>query len=167
MNNINEKIKVGMADFKVAAQEGILITLGLGSCIGIALYDRRNKVAGLAHIMLPKNTKEDKTKSVAKYADTAIDAMLEQMIELGAERKNITAKIAGGASMLGFKTSMDGTLSKGIGERNIEAVEEKLADLKITIKSKDVGANYGRTIELNIENGDLTVKAIGRDVIII
>ncbi|RKD34460.1 chemotaxis protein CheD [Thermohalobacter berrensis] len=151
-------IKVGMADLAVVKSPGKLITLGLGSCVGIALYDKRTKIAGLAHIMLP-NSKEIKNNSnKAKFADTAIEILLEKMESLGSNKWNIVAKLSGGAQMFSFNTKND--ILK-IGERNVLASKKKLNQLGIKIISEDTGGNYGRTIELDSSNGDLLVKTIG------
>ena len=151
-------IKVGMADLAVVKSPDKLITLGLGSCVGIALYDKRAKIAGLAHIMLP-NSKEIKNNSnKAKFADTAIELLIEKMELLGSNKWNIVAKLSGGAQMFSFNTKND--ILK-IGERNVLASKKKLNQLGIKIVSEDIGGNFGRTIELDSSNGDLLVKTIG------
>jgi len=150
-------IKVGMADFKVAKDNGSLVTIGLGSCVGIALYDPTTKIGGLAHIMLPDSTRYRSTGSkinLAKYADSSIEKMLEKMKKLGANTTHILAKIAGGAHM--FK-SANGFLK--IGEENVKAVKKILKDKKINIKAEDTGADYGRTVELDVANGNYSIRS--------
>ncbi|WHH58960.1 chemotaxis protein CheD [Petroclostridium sp. X23] len=151
-------IKVGMADLNTTKCPGVLTTLGLGSCVGIALYDRVTKVGGLAHIMLPNSTQVKNNSNRAKFADTAIYDLLDMMINLGAKKNNITAKLAGGAQMFSFSQAND--IMK-IGQRNAAASKEILNKLTIPIIAEDTGGNYGRTIELDTVTGLLMVKTIG------
>lgn len=156
MGNI---IKVGMADLKITDHQGVLTTLGLGSCIGITLYDPLKKIAGMAHIMLPDSTQIKNNSNKAKFADTAIDVLIEEMLEKGAQQRNLKAKLAGGAQMFSFGSNGNDIMK--IGHRNALAAEKKLTELKIPILSKDVGGSYGRTIELYGEDGRLFIKTIG------
>lgn len=154
-------IKVGMADLKTGKAPDILTTLGLGSCIGIALWDPTTKIGGLAHVMLPDSTKIRNNSNIAKFADTGIAELVRQMEAMGVPRKRLVAKIAGGARM--FEVS--GSTSVGnIGEKNALASKQKLQELGIPILAEDTGLNYGRTVELNCENGDYVIKAVGKSV---
>jgi chemotaxis protein CheD len=158
MDNI---IKVGMADLQSARHPCIITTLGLGSCVGVALYDSSKKIVGLAHIMLPSSTQARNNGNVAKFADTAIVKLVNDMIMLGASKANIVAKLAGGAQMFQFNNASE---MMRIGLRNVAAVKEMLCQLKIPIIAEDTGGNYGRTIEINSENGALLIKTIGHGV---
>ena len=154
-------IKVGMADLKTAKAPDTLTTLGLGSCIGIALWDPTTKIGGLAHIMLPDSTKIRNNSNIAKFADTGIVELVRQMETLGVPRRRMVAKIAGGAKM--FEVS--GTTSVGnIGEKNAIASKKTLQELGIPILAEDTGLNYGRTVELDCSNGDYIIKAVGKSV---
>ncbi len=154
-------IKVGMADLKTAKAPDTLTTLGLGSCIGIALWDPTTKIGGLAHIMLPDSTKIRNNSNIAKFADTGIVELVRQMEALGVPRRRMVAKIAGGAKM--FEVS--GTTSVGnIGEKNAIASKKALQQLGIPILAEDTGLNYGRTVELDCSNGDYIIKAVGKSV---
>ncbi len=154
-------IKVGMADLKTAKAPDILTTLGLGSCIGIALWDSTTKIGGLAHIMLPDSTKIRNNSNIAKFADTGIVELVRQMEALGAPKRRLVAKIAGGAKM--FEVS--GTTSVGnIGEKNAIASKKVLEEMGIPILAEDTGLNYGRTVELDCSNGDYIIKAVGKSV---
>ncbi len=155
-------IKVGMADLKVCKLPDSLITLGLGSCVGICLYDSITKVSGMAHIMLPDSKQMTRDKNPAKYADTGIDLLIHDMIQLGADRKRLKAKIAGGAQMFAFSAAAD-SLGR-VGDRNIEAVKAKLASLRIPILAEDTGLNYGRTIQFFSEDGSLLIKSVGKEL---
>jgi chemotaxis protein CheD len=157
---MNEMIKVGMADLNVCASPNGLTTLGLGSCVGIVLYDPVRKIAGMVHVMLPDSTKILNNANKAKFADTGIDALIAQMLTLGAERRVLIAKIAGGAQMFAFSNNNE---MMRIGERNIEATKLKLRELGICLKAEDTGANYGRTIEFYPETGALLIKSVGKD----
>jgi chemotaxis protein CheD len=161
---MEDKIKVGMADLNVCPSPGILTTLGLGSCVGIVLYDPLKKVGGLAHIMLPDSTQIKNNSNVAKFADTGINKLIDDMIKLGANKNRLVAKLAGGAQMFSFKSSND---LMRIGDRNVIACQNILNMLRIKVLSTDTGENYGRTIEFYTETGDLLIKTIGKDTKII
>ncbi|ABR48847.1 CheD [Alkaliphilus metalliredigens QYMF] len=154
-------IKVGMADLKVVENPGMLTTLGLGSCVGICLYDKQKKVAGLAHIMLPSSEQIRNNSNKAKFADTAIELLIQEMISRGAGRSKLIAKIAGGSQMFSFGNNND---MMKIGERNIIATKDMLERLKIPIIAQNTGGNYGRTIEFYSEDGRLRIKTIGHGV---
>ncbi|WP_026893826.1 chemotaxis protein CheD [Clostridiisalibacter paucivorans] len=153
-----ETVKVGMADLAAVKAPGVLTTLGLGSCVGIVLYDKSTKVAGLAHIMLPSSKEIKNNSNKAKFADTAVEVLIKEMIKLGANKKKLWAKLAGGAQMFSFNSSNN--ILK-IGERNVIASKEKLSKLNIPIIAEDTGGNFGRTIEIDAESGSLLVKTIG------
>ena len=150
-------IVVGMADLKVAKHPDILTTLGLGSCIGITLFDRTKKIGGLAHVMLP-TYKGFEGQNIAKFADSAIIELVNQITRIGATRGSLVAKIAGGAHMFG-KTQNNDMLK--IGERNAAASLAILRQLGIPVAANDTGGSYGRTIELNTETGALRIKTVG------
>lgn len=151
-------IKVGMADLQSSRHPCIITTLGLGSCVGIALYDPGRKVAGLAHIMLPSSQQARNNSNIAKFADTAIVKLVDDMISLGAVRSQIVAKLAGGAQMFSFNDTSE---MLRIGARNVSASKEALNLLGIPILSEDTGGNYGRTVEIHSETGKLMIKTIG------
>lgn len=152
-------VKVGMADMNVCSSPDALTTLGLGSCVGVTLYDNVKKTAGMIHVMLPDSTKIKNNENIAKFADTGIDALIEKMVSMGACKSRLVAKIAGGAQMFAFNSNND---MLRIGERNIEASKNKLASLGIRVISEDTGLNYGRTIEFYAETGELYVKSVGK-----
>ncbi|RCX15538.1 chemotaxis protein CheD [Anaerobacterium chartisolvens] len=154
-------IKVGMADLQTSGHPCVLTTLGLGSCVGIALYDSNKKIIGLAHIMLPSSLQARNNSNIAKFADTGIVKMLNDMLKLGARKENIVAKLAGGAQMFAFSDSSD---MMRIGARNVISSKEKLQELNIPIITEDTGGNYGRTIELFSEDGRLLIKTIGHGI---
>ena len=153
-------IKVGMADLKIAKAPDSLTTLGLGSCIGLTLYDPVAKIGGLVHYMLPDSTKLKNNTNIAKFGDTGIKELHRLMIQAGANPRRLVAKIAGGAKM--FEVS--GLSSVGnVGDRNAEQAKIELRELRIPLVAEDTGLNYGRTVILDCENGDYIIKAVGRD----
>lgn len=158
---MGEIIKVGMADLKTCKAPDGLITLGLGSCVGIAIRDPLTKIGGLAHIMLPDSKAIMNNNGIKeKFADTGIEELVQQMVMLGANRNRLVAKIAGGATMFQLQGRSD--IMK-IGERNVQASINKLNELNIAILSKDTGDNYGRTVTFYPETGEFHIRAIGRD----
>lgn len=159
---MSEMIKVGMADLKVTKHPNALTTLGLGSCVGICLYDPMTKVTGMAHIMLPSSKAIKNNSNEAKFADTAIIQLIDEMVKLGANRSRLVGKIAGGAQMFAVSDNVTDTMKVGL--RNAEAVREHLSALRIPIRADDTGGNYGRTIEFYSETGILLIKTIGHGV---
>ena len=154
-------IKVGMADLNICKSPDMITTLGLGSCIGIALYDPVTKIGGLAHIMLPDSTQMRNNTNIAKFADTGIEELVKRMVAAGANKSRLVAKIAGGAKM--FEVSGLSTIGN-VGERNAQASKEKLKQLGIPLKAEDTGLNYGRTVELYTETGEFRIKSVGKTV---
>ncbi|MCI9429214.1 MAG: chemotaxis protein CheD [Lachnospiraceae bacterium] len=156
---MSEIIKVGMADLKVCKSPDGVTTLGLGSCVGIAIRDPSTKIGGLAHIMLPDSTSIRNNSNIPKFADTGIDELVKQLIKAGASRSRLVAKIAGGAQMFAFQNKSD---LVRVGERNVEAVRRKLQQLRIPILASDTGKNYGRTVIFYPETGDFVIKSVGK-----
>jgi chemotaxis protein CheD len=153
---MNGVISVGMADFKTAKSPDILLTAGLGSCIGICIHDPLLKVGGMAHIMLP-TANGSAGGNPAKYADTAMELLLKEISALGANNSRLRAKIAGGAQMFSFPGKPP---VLKIGDRNAEAVELELKKYGIPLLSADVGGSFGRTIHFDVGTGDLRVRTI-------
>ncbi len=157
---MSEIIKVGMADLNTCVSPDGLITLGLGSCIGIAIRDPLTKIGGLAHIMLPDSKAiHNSSVNIAKFADTGIEELVRQMERRGALRSRMVAKIAGGATMFSFGGKSD---LVQVGERNAEASVKKLNELKIPLLARDTGANYGRTVIFYPETGEYVIRAVGK-----
>ena len=158
-----EMIKVGMADLKVCPPPNAITTLGLGSCVGIALYDPVTKIAGLAHVMLPDSSQIRNNANRAKFADTGIAELVDKMVNVGANRFRLVAKIAGGAQMFAFQSSSNSDMVR-IGERNVEATKKNLEAMGIKILAEDTGLNYGRTVEFYSETGDFVIKSVGKPI---
>ncbi|MFD1360360.1 chemotaxis protein CheD [Lentibacillus salinarum] len=151
-------VKVGIADLKIVKSPDRIKTSGLGSCIGVVLYDLSKQVAGLAHIMLPDSSlARQANKNEYKYADTAIDKLIEKLCSNGARKYALKAKLAGGAQMFEFASNHD--LIR-IGARNVQAVQKKLSEHNIIPEAMDVGGNCGRTIEFDPATGTLTIRTV-------
>lgn len=157
---MSEIIKVGMADLKICKSPDGITTLGLGSCVGIAIRDPITKIGGLAHVMLPDSTVIANNANKPKFADTGIEMLVDLVVKAGANRARLVAKIAGGAQMFGFQNKND---LVRVGERNVEASKKKLAELKIPILAEDTGLNYGRTVIFYPETGDYIIRAVGKN----
>lgn len=156
--------KVGIAEAAVCGKGDSIITIGLGSCVGVCLYDSMKKIAGMVHVMLPDSTNTKNNSNRFKFADTGVTDLIANMERAGASKLKITAKIAGGAQM--FTSSNASDIMK-IGERNVDAVKQQLKNHGIRIIAEDTGDSFGRTIELFAEDGSLAVKSIkfGKKVI--
>ncbi len=157
-------IKVGMADLNTCKAPDAITTLGLGSCIGVVLYDARTKACGMVHVMLPDSTQIKTHDNPAKFADTGIKELLDLLSKQGIMKSSLQAKIAGGAQMFAFNTGND---LLRVGQRNAEAVRKILKDYGIRVVAEDCGENYGRTIEFYPETSELYIKAIGKPLKII
>ncbi|RUS46352.1 chemotaxis protein CheD [Cohnella sp. AR92] len=155
-------IKVGMADLNVASGGAVLKTTGLGSCVGLTLFDPDRTVAGMAHIMLPSSEiAREGQLNIAKYADTAIPELLRRLLELGANKRRLVAKLAGGAQMFAFAGGGD---SMRIGPRNVESTKLALGSMGIPIVAEDTGGNFGRTVELNSQSGIFVIRSVQHGV---
>ncbi|MEW6623104.1 MAG: chemotaxis protein CheD [Bacillota bacterium] len=152
-----EEFKVGIADWKVTAAPHHIITLGLGSCVGIVLLDIKARVGGMVHIMLPDSNQFRNANNPAKFADTGIALLLKETMKIGARKGSIIAKIAGGAQMFkGYNSSL-----LNIGERNVNKTREVLEGFGIPLVSEDTGGHVGRTLILQNDTQKVFVRTIG------
>ena len=147
---------IRMGDWAVAKDNGVLRTF-LGSCIGLALYDGRHRVAGLAHVVLPRSQGE--TDLPGKFVDTAVPMLLREMKRLVGGTILPTARIVGGANM--FATNVVRT----IGQQNIEASELVLGEMEIPIVGRHCGGEKGRRMTVNTTSGLITIEIVGEDPI--
>lgn len=144
---------IGMGEIRVARDNGTLRTF-LGSCVGLALHDRRQKIAGLAHVVLPDSRGQGQPPG--RYADTAVRELLRQLRELaGGEPLRLTAKLAGGAKMFGFQSGAT------IGDQNVRAIEQLLSEAGITIIGRCCGGEHGRRMSLDVATGVVTIQTVG------
>ncbi|MBS4032735.1 MAG: chemotaxis protein CheD [Clostridiales bacterium] len=153
---MNDFIRVKIADLAVSKNDGVIITVGLGSCVGIALYDPAVKAAGLAHILLADSTMFKNQSNPAKFADTAIPLLVQQMVHLGARPSRLQAKIAGGSQLFSFENSLI-----SVGEKNIRMVRSVLESLRIPVIGEDLGGSVGRTMKLFVPDGKVLISTVG------
>lgn len=157
-------IKVGIAEYKIASDPQGLVTLGLGSCVGIAIYNTLTKIGGLSHIMLPDSKAFGSNARQEKFADQAIMMMIREMNQGRLLSKNLVAKIAGGARMFDYK---DRNQWSDIGQRNVDAVENILFELGIPILGKHTGGTIGRTMVVDLSDFKVDIKTANKSLIIL
>ena len=157
---------VGMADAVAVSSPAKLITLGLGSCIGLVIYDEIAKIAAMAHIMLPDSRGGKEHEKPGKFADLAIPFLLDELSKKHAQKERLKAKFAGGAQMFANITG-GGTEFLAVGSRNISETIAFLNKFKIKIIASDTGGNKGRTVEFNTETWMLSVKVLGKGITMI
>lgn len=155
------EIMVRVADLRAAAAGGVLVTVGLGSCVAVALHDETALIGGLAHVLLPSPALSRSQDAPGKFPQTAIPLLVEMMTELGAVRRRIRARLAGGASMFGNITPA-GAIQ--MGERNVVACRQVLQQLDLPIVAEAVGGDYGRTVRLDVGSGIVEVSSIRHGV---
>lgn len=157
-----QEVFVNMGQIHALRNGGILTTVGLGSCVGVALYDDMARVGVMGHVFLPKSRNTGGTVELpGKFADTAIPALIDEAVKLGAQKRRLWAKIAGGANLFANLTTPNGN----IGSQNISAVLENLALHNIPVVGQDVAGHHGRKMRFFIDNGRVTVTAIGKEPI--
>ena len=155
---MSEVIKVGMAAMDVCSGDDAVTTLGLGSCVGIAIRDPGTGIGGLVHIMLPDSTEIRNNENRPKFADTGIEDLVNAVVRKGAVRSRLVAKIAGGSQMFSFGGKSD---MIRVGERNVIASKKKLAEMKIPLLASDTGNTYGRTVIFYPKSGDFVIRSVG------
>lgn len=159
---MEEPITVRIATLKVVSEPSILVSRGLGSCVGVALYEKTSGIAGMAHILLPSEEFSLKKDMPEKFADKAIEMMVDDMIKLGAIKSKIVAKIAGGARMFTSSAPMPERIH--VGERNVLAVRKKLKELNVPVIAEDVGGTRGRTMEFDTKTGRVKIHLADKTV---
>ena len=158
MNETINVIKVGISDMNVVKSPDLIRTAGLGSCVGVVIYDQTKEIAGLAHIMLPDSIlAKTGAINVAKYADTAIEELINRIVNMGGRKPMLKVKIAGGAQMFQFASGND---LMRIGPRNSEAVKQQLQRFRLPLVAEDIGGSSGRTIEFNPKTCQLMIRTV-------
>lgn len=158
------QIFVKVAQHAVGRGDDVLVTLGLGSCVAVLLYDRVARVGGMAHVLLPEQTLSRDGSNPSKFATTAIPLLAREMCETGARADRLDARLVGGASMFGNLMS-SGTLN--MGERNVLACRRTLEEMGIPVRGEEVGADYGRSVRFRVGEGRVTVSSVGRDDVVL
>ena len=160
MNSAGTIVSIGMGEMKVTNDPAMsLCCVGLGSCIGFCAYDPVAKIGGMAHMVLPQQASQNEGIPSAKYVNTGIPFILEEMMKKGAIQSRLVVKMAGGAQMFnipGANTALD------VGTRNIEMANHVLAKIGVRYIRSDLGGNKGRTMYLIIENGKVFVRTVGQ-----
>jgi chemotaxis protein CheD len=155
------EIIVRVADLRVGSREDVLVTVGLGSCVAVLLYDPLAKVGGLAHILLPSPALSRADPNAAKFPQTAIPHLKDLMIREGASPRRLTGRLVGGASMFA-SLAAPGTIQ--MGERNVVACRQVLHSQSIPLTGEAVGADYGRTVKLRTADGQVEVHTVTHGV---
>ena len=160
----DDHVPVHIGQLKVADGSSLLFTVGLGSCVAIALYDAPARIGGLAHAMLPHPDSGRRDAPAGRFATTAVAALIDMMEERGAARHRLRARLAGGASM--FRDILDREGLK-LGRRNVDAAREALAGAGIAVLGEDVLGTYGRSVFLRTSDGSLLVTSVNHDDVIL
>jgi chemotaxis protein CheD len=156
-------LRAGMAEIQVGGPGDKLQALGLGSCVGLIMYDKFNHIGGMAHIMLPDSkVSRSEILQLGKFADTAVPELLARVVAKGASRSRLVVKMAGGAEMFSFSGKDSPKLA--VGQRNAEATREILRAAGLRIDAIDVGGNHGRTLEIDLDTFETTIKIVGQNV---
>lgn len=156
------EILVRVSDLAAAQGDEVLVTVGLGSCVGIMLHDAEARVGGLAHILLPSRALSREGENPAKFPQTAVPALVERMTALGASPRRITARLAGGASMFA-NLAPPGTIQ--MGERNLVATRQVLNSLNLPLVGEAVGGDFGRTVRLFCADGRVEVSSVAHGLV--
>lgn len=151
------EIRVKVAECAVGRDEQTLITIGLGSCVAIALYDGTARVGGLAHTLLPDESMARDRTNPAKFPASAVALLLAEMTRLGANVTRIHAKLVGGASMFANLLPAGGI---NIGDRNVAAARRALERSGIRIVAEDVGSDHGRSVHFHLEDGRVEIRSL-------
>ena len=153
-----------VADWAAEQGDGVLVTLGLGSCVAIMLHDAGSQAGAMAHVLLPSTSLARDISNHAKFPDTAVPLLLAHLKQLGADPRRLVAKLAGGASMFSQLVT-PGTIQ--MGERNVLAARSVLRAAGIPIARESVGGERGRSIRFYVGDGRVEVRSVGADVHVI
>jgi len=149
-------VHVGIGQSFVLKRTGVLMAIGLGSCVGVGMYDPKEKVGGMVHILLPDSKVGKPTDLPGKFADKGVPHLLDMMLKEGARKERLIVKIAGGGSM--FKVGQSSLMD--IGRRNVEAVKKVLKELGLPLHGEAVGGREGKTFVLDVETGKFYVRTV-------
>jgi chemotaxis protein CheD len=135
---------------------GTLVALGLGSSVAVLLHDSAHRVGGMAHVALPTKSLARDHANVARFAETAVPLLLDQVVAGGADRRDVVARIVGGASMFG-ELVPSGAIH--MGQRNIAACRAVLRVLGVPVVAEAVGGSTGRSVSFDVARGAVTVAS--------
>jgi chemotaxis protein CheD len=155
------ELVVRVADLRIGVTDDVLVTVGLGSCVAILLYDADARVGGMAHILLPSPALARVDGNPAKFPQSAVPRLLDLMLADGARRERITGRLAGGASMFAA-LAPPGTVQ--MGERNLVAARQALNAHNVPLVGEAVGGDFGRTVRLRVCDGRVEVSTVAHGV---
>ncbi len=159
-----KEVIVKVADWAAEQGDGVIVTLGLGSCVAIMLHDPERRAGAMAHILLPSRSLAHDTSNLAKFPESAVPLLVDRLKTLGAEPRRLVAKLAGGASMFS-QLMTPGTIQ--MGERNIVAARNALRTASIPIVRESVGGERGRSIRFHVKDGRVEVRSVGANAEVI
>jgi chemotaxis protein CheD len=155
------ELVVRVADLRIGVADDVLVTVGLGSCVAILLYDADARVGGLAHTLLPSPALARSDSNPAKFPQSAVPRLLELMHADGARAGRITGRLAGGASMFAA-LAPPGTLQ--MGERNLLAARQALQANGVPLVAEAVGGDFGRTVRMRVGDGRVEVSTVAHGI---
>lgn len=158
---MGEIIRVGMAEYKICKMPDKITTIGLGSCVGVVLYDEKTQIAGLLHAMLPDYYAIKNNTNRQKFVNSGLTDMIEDLNKAGADVNNLKAKMAGGARMFKFNYMNE---TSNIGEKNVKSTKEMLQAMGIPLVGEDTGLNYGRTVLFDPATYELQIMCVGKEM---
>jgi chemotaxis protein CheD len=161
---VRERV-VRVADWVVDAGDAVLVTLGLGSCVAMVLYDPVARAGGLAHLLLPSPSLARDRSSPGRFPETALPLLLGGMAAVGAERARITARLVGGASM--FASGGTAPRPLPMGERNVVAARQVLAAARVPVVAEDVLKNHGRSVYFFLDAGRVEVRTVANGIVVL
>ncbi len=149
---------VKVADWAAERGDGVLVTLGLGSCVAIMLHDPQIKAGAMAHVLLPSISLARDITNKAKFPETAVPLLVEHLKALGADPRRLVAKLAGGSSMFSQLVTQ-GTIQ--MGERNVLAARSALRTAAIPIVGESIGGERGRSVRFHVKDGRVEIRSVG------
>jgi chemotaxis protein CheD len=155
---------VKVAEWAAERGDAVIVTLGLGSCVAIMLYDGQAHAGAMAHVLLPSKSLARDLGNPAKFPETAVPMLVTRLTQLGAEPRRLVAKLAGGASMFA-QLMTPGTVQ--MGERNVAAAHDALRRAGIPLVREAVGGGAGRSVRFYVSDGRVEVRSVGADAVVI
>jgi len=155
---------VKVADWAAERGDGVLVTLGLGSCVAIMLHDPQTRTGAMAHVLLPSTSLARDLTNRAKFPETAVPLLIERLKALGADPRRLVAKLAGGARMFSQLVT-PGTIQ--MGDRNVLASRSALRAASIPVIREAVGGERGRSVRFYVQDGRVEIRSVGVDADVI
>ncbi len=153
---IDASRRVGLGKVEIAHAPAQLTAI-LGSCVGVAIFDRQTSTATLAHVVMPHG--DDQDHVVARHAEEAVNDSIAMLEEAGCNRTNLIVKIAGGAKMFGEKELV------ARDEKNIATVRRAVQAANLELRAEHVGGSKGRRVTLDAQTGDFLIETPGEGIL--